>query len=60
VVANSVYADFYKRLFFGILFLTYAEGKKGDVALGILTDDALSDSIVVPPYIKEGLEWLAK
>ena len=60
VTADAANADFYKRLFFGILFLAYVEGQKGDVALGILTDDTLADSIIVPPYIKEGLEWLEK
>ena len=52
--------EYYKRLFFGILFLAYAEGKKGDVALSILTDDKLANDIIIPPYIKEGLEWLLK
>ena len=50
----------YHKLFFANLFLSYAKGKKGDVALQILTDESLAKSIVVPEYIKEGLEWLLK
>ena len=60
VVNDSANADFYKKLFFGILFRAYAEGKKGDVALSILTSETLANNIIVPPYIKEGLEWLEK
>lgn len=60
ITKDTANVDFYKRLFFGILFLAYAESKKGDVALDILTDDELTTAIVVPPYIKEGLEWLSK
>lgn len=50
----------YESLFFATLFLSYAKNKKGDVALQILTDEYLIKSIVVPEYIKEGLEWLLK
>jgi hypothetical protein len=60
ITTDSANADFYRKLFWGILFLAYTEGKKGDVALGILTDEKLADAIIVPPYIKEGLEWLAE
>ncbi|GAA0405203.1 hypothetical protein GCM10008933_39370 [Paenibacillus motobuensis] len=59
-----------ERLFFANLFLSYAENKKGDLALNILSKD-ISDSealepqyiindLTVPEYIKEGLEWLKK
>lgn len=50
----------YKDLFFGELFLYYAEKSKGDVALEILANDDLASKIVVPAYIREGLEWLSK
>jgi hypothetical protein len=60
VISDATNTDFYKKLFFGVLFLAYAESKKGDVALDILTDDKLAATIVVPPYIREGLEWLMK
>lgn len=49
----------YKGLFFAKLFYAYAENKKGDVALGILVDEELMGEIKVPPYIKEGIEWLS-
>lgn len=52
--------DDYMHLFFAELFLHYACNRKGDIALGILTNDELSKSLVVPKYIKEGLEWLSK
>jgi len=52
--------DAYKRLFFATLFSYYSRNRKGDVALSILTDDDLISKISVPPYIKEGLEWLTK
>ncbi len=51
---------FYKKLFFAELFLYYSKEHKGDVALSILTHEVLSSTIVVPQYIKEGLEWLLK
>lgn len=50
----------YKDLFFGELFLYYAEKSKGNVALEILSNDDLVSKIVVPAYIREGLEWLSK
>lgn len=50
----------YKDLFFGELFLHYVEKNKGDVALEILSNDDLVTKIVVPAYIREGLEWLSK
>lgn len=55
----------YKNLLFAELFLHYAKGKKGDVALEILTDRGFvnsdgSSKLNVPKYIREGLEWLLK
>ncbi|MEA5018692.1 MAG: AAA family ATPase [Erysipelotrichaceae bacterium] len=50
----------YKQLFFAELFLYYAKNHKGDVALSILTDDTITKDLIVPQYIKEGLEWLLK
>ena len=55
--------QFYERLIFAELFLHYAKTKKGDVALGLLTDENLfnedeTTKIVVPEYIQEGLKWL--
>lgn len=52
--------EIYEKLFFANLFLTYAKKKKGDVALNMLIDDELMKNIIVPIYIKEGLEWLLK
>ena len=52
--------DKYNELFFSQLFLEYAKNRKGDVALSILSNEALSAQISVPDYIKEGLEWLSK
>ncbi len=49
----------YEKLIFAEIFLHYAKDKKGDVALGILTD-GISSKLVVPQYIQEGLEWLLK
>ena len=50
---------------FAEIFLNYAKDKKGDIALGILTDKSLmnedgSSKLVVPRYIQEGLKWLLK
>lgn len=53
-------ANTYKKLFFAELFLTYAKNKKGDVALSLLVDENLMNEIIVPDYIKEGIEWLSK
>lgn len=55
----------YKKICFAELFLYYVKNKKGDFALGLLTDPKLSDGdektkILVPEYIKRGLEWLKK
>lgn len=58
-------ADEYEKIIFAEIFLHYAKGKKGDVALEILTDEKFTDKdgvskLVVPSYIREGLEWLLK
>lgn len=50
----------YENLFFANLFLSYAENKKGEVALEILLDEELMSNIVIPSYIKEGIRWLMK
>lgn len=55
----------YEKLILAEIFLHYAKDKKGDVALGILTDKALmnqdgSSKLIVPHYIQEGLTWLLK
>lgn len=52
--------EVYENLFFSNLFLSYAENKKGEVALEILLDKDLIDTLIIPPYIKEGIEWLMK
>lgn len=53
----------YNNLIFAEIFLHYVRKNKGDVALGILTDETLlnadgSSKLVVPCYIQEGLTWL--
>lgn len=48
----------YERLFFSNLFLHYAKGCKGDVALDILVNEGLANTLIVPDYIQEGLKWL--
>ena len=48
----------YERLFFSNLFLHYAKGCKGDVALNILVNEELANTLIVPDYIQEGLKWL--
>ena len=55
----------YENLIFAEIFLHYAKDRKGDVALGILTDETHlkedgSSKLVVPRYIQEGLIWLLK
>jgi len=57
---DSQHEIIYKQLFFAELFLYYANNRKGDIALKILTNDNLIENLVVPQYIKEGLEWLLK
>lgn len=52
--------DAFRKLFFAELFLQYAENKKGEVALNILVDDNILNALIVPQYIREGLEWLSK
>ena len=55
----------YEKIIFAELFLHYAQNKKGDVALELLTDKVLfnkdgTSKLIVPKYIREGLEWLLK
>lgn len=55
----------YEKLIFAEIFLHYAKSKKGDIALGLLTDQVLlnedgTSKLFVPEYIQEGLEWLLK
>lgn len=57
---NAKHAEIYKQLFYAELFLYYASSRKGGVALDILTDDDISKRLLVPQYIKGGLEWLLK
>ncbi len=52
--------EIYEKLFFSNLFLSYAENKKGEVALEILLNNELIDKLIIPQYIKEGIEWLMK
>ncbi len=52
--------EVYEKLFFSNLFLSYAENKKGEVALEILLNKDLIDTLTIPPYIREGIEWLVK
>lgn len=52
--------EVYENLFFSNLFLSYAENKKGEVALEILLNKDLIDTLIIPSYIKEGIEWLMK
>ena len=60
IIRDEENAEAYMKLFFSELFLYYASKRKGDVALSILTNDNLATAIVVPSYIREGLEWLSK
>lgn len=57
---DAEHEEHYKQLFFAELFLYYTKNHKGDVALNILTDDTITKDLIVPQYIKEGLEWLLK
>ena len=52
--------DKIKKLFFGKLFLEYAKDCKGDIALSILVDEELVDALVVPQYIREGIQWVSR
>ena len=60
IESDPDHEDEYKSLFFAELFLHYAESRKGDTALNILTDEYLSANLIVPKYIEEGLIWLLK
>lgn len=45
-----------EKLFFACVFYHYVKNKKGQFALDILLNG--KEKIIVPTYIKEGLEWL--
>lgn len=57
---------YYEQLIFAQIFHHYASKNKGNIALDLLTDSQLSDNddesskLIVPEYIKNGLEWLLK
>ncbi|MEK0314901.1 ATP-dependent nuclease [Cohnella sp. 56] len=64
---DAEYQTDIEKICFANLFLSYAENKKGDLALNILSanissdpdkEHYLIDDLIVPTYIKEGLEWL--
>ena len=62
---NETLKERYEKLLFSEIYLHYAKDKKGDIALGLLTDEKLNDAngafrLIVPKYIQEGLEWLLK
>lgn len=58
IKTDAVHKTEYERLFFSNLFLHYAKGCKGDVALDILVNEGLANTLIVPDYIQEGLKWL--
>ncbi len=55
---DAVNKEEYERLLFSNLFLHYAKSSKGDVALNILVNEELANTLIVPDYIQEGLKWL--
>lgn len=57
---NNDLKNTYTKLFFANLFLSYAENKKGEIALEILLDEELMNNIVIPSYIEEGIKWLVR
>lgn len=57
---DNEHKKIYEKLFFANLFLSYAENKKGEIALEILLDEELISNIVIPSYIEEGIKWLVK
>jgi len=60
IMDDSNHKAEYEKLFFANLFLHYANGCKGDVALDILVDEELENKLIVPSYIREGLKWLCQ
>lgn len=48
-----------EKMFFTNLFYHYVQNRKGELAL-FLTEKFERDELVVPNYIKEGLEWLKR
>ena len=57
---DNEHKKIYEKLFFANLFLSYAENKKGEIALEILLNEELMKNIVIPSYIEEGIKWLVK
>lgn len=57
---DETHSAIYEKLFFAELFLYYANNRKGELALDILTEEGIAQRLAVPQYIKEGLEWLLK
>lgn len=55
---DTAHEEEFENLFFANLFLHYAKGCKGDVALDILVNEGLANTLIVPNYIQEGLKWL--
>lgn len=60
---NADEKGFYNNLIFAEMYLRYLENVKGDTALNLLIEDSLYDengesTLIVPEYIKEGLDWL--
>lgn len=63
VDTNADEKDFYNSIIFAEMYLRYSEKVKGDTALNLLIEDSLNDEngesiLIVPEYIKEGLDWL--
>ena len=63
VDTNADEKEFYNNLIFAEMYLRYSENVKGDMALNLLIEGSLNDengesTLIVPEYIKEGLEWL--
>lgn len=63
VDTNADEKDFYNSIIFAEMYLRYSEKVKGDTALNLLIEDSLNDengesTLIVPEYIKEGLDWL--
>lgn len=60
VNSDYMHSEIYKKLFFSNLFLSYIDKNKGEIALKILLDEELINTLKVPSYIKDGIEWLAR
>ena len=58
IAAYASNKDIYEKLFFARLYLEYAKKCKGRVALDILVNEDLTENLIIPTYIKEGIQWL--